>query len=50
MNSLLFGMGATDPLTFIAIARLLTIVALLARWTPARRATKRNPILALRGE
>jgi putative ABC transport system permease protein len=50
MNSLLFGIGATDPLTFIAVALLLTLVALFACWIPARRATKVDPILALRCE
>ena len=50
MKSLLFGIGSTDPLTFIVIALLLTLVALLACWIPARRATRVDPILALRCE
>jgi putative ABC transport system permease protein len=50
LSSLLFGVGASDPGTFAGIVVLVSAVAFVAAWLPARRATRVNPIVALRAE
>ena len=48
LSKLLFGVSATDPLTFVGVAALLTAIAAIASFVPARRAAKVDPLLAMR--
>ncbi len=50
LSSFLYGISPFDPVTFLAVPLLLGLVALLACWVPARRATRVDPIIALRAE
>jgi putative ABC transport system permease protein len=50
MKNLLYGVAATDPFTFAAVAALLGLIALIASYAPARRASRVDPIVVLREE
>jgi len=50
MRSLVYNVSPADPLTFAAVGLMVIAIALLACWLPARRATRANPMVALRAE
>ena len=50
LETLLYGVSARDPLTYVVLAAVLGVVALLATWLPARRVSRMDPILAMRTE
>ena len=50
ISSLLWGVGGSDPLTYVVVAAVLSGVTLLASYVPARRASRVNPIVALRDD
>jgi putative ABC transport system permease protein len=50
MSALLFGVSAVDPLTYVSVSMVLAVIALVASYLPARRATALDPTEALRSE
>jgi putative ABC transport system permease protein len=50
LDGLLFGVSAHDPLVFVGVPLLLTVVAFVAVWLPSRLASRVNPVVALRSE
>jgi ABC-type antimicrobial peptide transport system permease subunit len=50
LSGILYGVGALDPVAFVTAPLLLAAAALIATWIPARRATRVNPVVALRTE
>jgi len=50
LRTLLFGVSTSDPLVFTGVTAVLATVAMAAAWVPARRATRLEPVVALREE
>jgi putative ABC transport system permease protein len=50
IQNTLFGVSGRDPMTYLAVASLVTVVSLVATFVPARRATRVDPMIALRAE
>jgi ABC-type lipoprotein release transport system permease subunit len=50
LRSFLYGLSPTDPVTYLGVAAILAVAALIATWIPARRATRIDPAITLRSE